>query len=1228
MKRHNETLRALSEITDTGLFESLATAVLRRAKPELYGNMTQPGVNAEGKTVKSPLDGVSFVPGADPPHMVAVHHTICLQKQLREKWLHDPSTVAPRKGSKPAAPAGDTVKTAAIAIEERSKSPALNVTLALTTNKEPLQEVTRDSERLARIQGVVLDIWAGSRIADYLDRTPDGQGIRKQYLGIEQERLSPDLLRELSRASLEAHQPRAQVSDQVTRDDVLSAIEGLAKPVGFLIGESGFGKSVASHQYLGRHIERGGCGIFLTHDVLASSQTLDQALDSALRQLHPVLSHGSGAEARSLCSPDSPFYIVVEDVSRSGHSAHLIERLAGWAANQRKSASSADWRLICPVWPELLSALGDETRKQVEPLVARIGPFAPEDARRAILTRAALEGAQVSAMDADILAERLGYDPLLIALSGLGSNTPPERVVAIFVDGSTGRLAASAGTRAACDYVLTLRSLAGEMLARSRIDPAWSDVRAWFIGSQDEINALRELARHGEIVRLEGFAEDARLRFRHDRVRKWLLVDAATNALREQSLDEAILAEPFFADVLGTALADPSTPPSASERARVLNPLALFHALHSFREPSAPVHHETLAAIERWLADEVSHSRARRSLRYAALHTLSTTQSSRVVPLLRHFRDRPWTAWVAGLRNGDLRSGVNLCCSLEPGTGAGWRDRAIEHAKTHFGLALVTELSAFLKRLYLTRAESIGALRLAGHLGVVSLAEAIAARWDSDAERAEHLDDYLWAVAQCGGDRTEQLLSAVCDAWSRLPAESQQDGLLSSRDGLAAHHVAWAFWKSLPERALGYFIDRATRDDLRGPIAEMLHGVDHPDAVAFIATELAAYTRGLEGTDSFVPFISTVCDHWRRRQQERSRPMSQRSRAHLRDLWADEANDRHLRRQSFGIWAATSHPDDLSILRTEGAMDSLQDEILRARVERGDQTAIPQLIDRIRTDEKGYWWHIAREIWSEELTATLDAQLTLRGGRASPDWGDRGDCDWIMSELLTRLEPPVAEHLLCKHWGHLRFSRRYVQAALFTATPRLLALVAETVRECPSPSSLFEHIDWLFGIRSVGHPGVTRIEQLEGLTPYLEEIDGRAIHAFWEACNERGWLKLRLEHLDSRLSGKWRAVSGLDDGDLFAELDRQLTHDRRQWLDFWVERHIGNGRSIDSILDIVRRWLASHKNPKALEVAASIVIHVSGRDNVDLLNEGSDQSRLAVEIIEDTRFAVFRRTLS
>lgn len=184
-----ETANALSEITDAGQFEQLATEVLRHACPDLYGNLTQPGINAEGKTVKSPVDAISYVRGSNSHHLVLVQHTTCKQSDIRKKWMSD------RPGQR--GRSGDIFKAACIAAEERQRSPDLRVTLALTTNKEPPEDVTRDAVSLADSHGIKLEIWSRSRITSFLDNDPNGQRLRWRFLRIEQERLSHDLLREL-----------------------------------------------------------------------------------------------------------------------------------------------------------------------------------------------------------------------------------------------------------------------------------------------------------------------------------------------------------------------------------------------------------------------------------------------------------------------------------------------------------------------------------------------------------------------------------------------------------------------------------------------------------------------------------------------------------------------------------------------------------------------------------------------------------------------------------------------------------------------------------------------------------------------------------------------------------------------------------------------------------------------------------------------------------------------
>ena len=54
---------------------------------------------------------------------------------------------------------------------------------------------------------------------------------------------------------------------------------------------------------------------------------------------------------------------------------------------------------------------------------------------------------------------------------------------------------------------------------------------------------------------------------------------------------------------------------------------------------------------------------------------------------------------------------------------------------------------------------------------------------------------------------------------------------------------------------------------MRSPITIMLHGLDHPDAVEFVAREVATMKQRSEGTGGFSPFAEMAPDVWRRRQE-------------------------------------------------------------------------------------------------------------------------------------------------------------------------------------------------------------------------------------------------------------------------------------------------------------------------------------------------------------------------
>ena len=409
------TQRTLAALTDEGHFERLATAILREANP-LYRSLVHAGVNTAGKTVKAPLDGICFVQGARPPHLIAVHHTITDRAGLEKKWLHDPATVKKRRKSSRAAltPAGDLLKTSEVVARERERTPSLQATLVLTTNQEPPEDLIRSLDLAARQCAIEIDMWSQSRLSHFLDNEPTGQWLRHQYLGLTQELLSIELLRDLTEKNLRIHRPHDDPGVWVDRELDYKIEQSKQRVLTFLIAGSGSGKSVACHRALAEHAKVGAISLVLTHDVVASSLTVDQAIAATLRQQHPTLAE-LGPTALSLVSTDDPLLLTVEDINRSGQAHTLLDRLISWSRSGTGQDSAPLWRLLCPVWPEIIAALGEHGRRRVEPFAMRGGVFTPAEAREAVIRRERLKGRDVSSLAAEEISRALGYDPLLIA---------------------------------------------------------------------------------------------------------------------------------------------------------------------------------------------------------------------------------------------------------------------------------------------------------------------------------------------------------------------------------------------------------------------------------------------------------------------------------------------------------------------------------------------------------------------------------------------------------------------------------------------------------------------------------------------------------------------------------------------------------------------------------------------------------------------------------------------
>ncbi len=186
------TAEALEKITDRGKFELLVTSVLRKHNRD-YAAIIHTGINAQRETIKSPVDGFCRVPGSVPPRYLLVQHATTDRSQLEKKWLHDHTTVKTRKNNRKTQPSesddGDLLKAGQEAKKIKTKFPDAQCTVILATNQhlpQGIELITKVEEKAATL-GVDVDIWEQSKIADFLDSTPEGHWLRKEYLGINAE---------------------------------------------------------------------------------------------------------------------------------------------------------------------------------------------------------------------------------------------------------------------------------------------------------------------------------------------------------------------------------------------------------------------------------------------------------------------------------------------------------------------------------------------------------------------------------------------------------------------------------------------------------------------------------------------------------------------------------------------------------------------------------------------------------------------------------------------------------------------------------------------------------------------------------------------------------------------------------------------------------------------------------------------------------------------------------
>jgi hypothetical protein len=1221
----SETSLALERMTDAGKFEEMVTAVLRRARAE-YRGLIHTGRNAEGKTVRAPVDGIYRVLESSPPHFVIVHHTTSQRSALRGKWLSTTKQTA-----------GDVVKALRWAEKQRRSEPEVRITLVLTCNRIPPEDLVADVGHACVQGGIIEDIWDLSRLQDFLDIDRDGQWIRKEYLDIEQERLSVDLLRNLSERSYADYIQRglfgSRQEEWVPRsmDSELqkAVFRGRGGTVTFLVSGSGLGKSTAACRLFREHLERGGFGLWLEPEVVRLAPTVETAIEATLRGLHPLIETGCGAAAVDLVREQGELLLVIDDINKATAPAQLLEKIAGWDGRKDKKDKKREvYRIVCPAWPQVIGQASDSAEKVVPSLCFFAGPFSPEEGSAALLCHAELAGIAMTDLEARELSERLGHDPLLISFWSKTRGTVESdgtpisaQVIEKFLRRRLEELSIpnpEAGL--AEDYKEALLALARRMLEERALEPSWQQVSTWFRGSGEE-GRLRRIASQREIVRLDGETQKRHLAFRHDRLRDLLLAQAFQGWMAGGEAPPSLLAEPYYAEVLGQALLLGELDLAWASRVAAANPLALFYAFRIFRQPVTEMEQAVVEAMRHWIRDVVISDRCVKPLRWAVDWLLAEIDSPLVLELTEGFPSQSFPLWEARMRNGSVEAAAEYACRRELFYFNSRQALLIRHAMTRFGSSFVRGLAVLLESADSSEPLRTGALYVAGHVAEPELEPAIARCWAYGEISTPLLTAFLWAGMHCCNDPAF-LLDPMLAFWSTLPEETSPGHRLPNRTAVSGYGLDDAIGRvGLKDAVVRFLLPHAKEGPLAWPIFIILRKLDNPEALEFCLRD----KRGWDLSHYWYPMPF------------RNKTIT-RSRDRLRRIWEQESGDPEVRRRAFELWTYSTGAEETGALQAIVSTSPLYQQALQRRAELGDRSCAFEIVSKLETDEYPYtWWFYCHRIWSEPIRDALEYYLEQRGQQTTGsnwDWKETNE-DWETSALISQISPMEAEELLAKNWLHLRFSPRFVQSALYVGTPRTRALAAEAIAACPDPPRLFEHLNSREFARadseSTGGSGLS-LSHLESLAPYLNLLDKEDIEWLASACNRQGQFGWRRELVDPLLSPDSRRRMGLWDEDLFADLDDFVAEKRsRGFVGHWLEMFPQRGDPEDRAMKIVAAWLRARGTLAALEVAAECVALGGARSDLALLKEDSGLSaedpQLA-KLLDATRFRVFRRSLA
>ena len=1216
----SQTRKRLSDITDEGLFEHLAAGVLRIAEPVFHG-IVETGTNVRGQTIADPADGILYTTAHNDEKLAIIaHHTITRKAALRSKWL-DPTD-------------GDVAKAIRLFESASARIGERKRILILTCSIEPDSTLVTDIEAVATDQGLTIELWPGSRLAHVLDVDPDGQWLRYQSLGMPQQRLSSELLEKIATQIIEDAQPPGDSAEYVRRkltkelDDRFASNNDLV----FIQGRSGTGKSVICYDWAKRVKDRDGVCLILNEEILAASGSLEEALARVLKAHAPGLSETSFQNAVAEVSGALGVFLWVEDVNRSRAPIDLIRKLFRWTV----SSSSRDAnkvnsvypciKIMCPVWPEHIQAMTRDEREKIDRSSLYVANYSSNEATDAVLRRAQTQSITLTRLQAYEAARTLNFDPLLIGLAADWEKLDPSSIIGVYVDDALARLAGD-GRYIKSEYRQCLLLLSAHMLTERVLTPTFDDAIEVMRGNGKE-EIFRRLINDGAVISID---DGERLRFRHDRVRDFILVEHAVALIRDNAEVSEIVRDPFLAEVIGTAVFSRAASADIEALCNTISPLALFYVYARAVRVRSDLRSQLFKLCESRLASS-EFLTGPKSQVYAIQSVLAQLDGADVRCLLEATGEYSFIQEEGLARNGCVKSAAAFCYYHDPFMTSPRRDALLSHLRSTAGENWIREVGRYLIEFDGSEKLEQGALYLAGEIGEAELIVPLKKRWRAHVAAGRPLTaGILHAAIRCAVGRDDSFVEEIVRAWANLPEKNDEREYSNPRYHVSNYALGGAVRRDPSDRIIGYLIRLSQRvPGLKSCLAPILNNADHPDAVKYVARVVAELDRQCEGTDHFNIWGMYFADHWKPTPDRGFRQMSVLSRTALKTEWQDQDSDIWVRRRSFDLWSARLNQEDLKELASSPPK-GLEDRALSARLRNRDASAKPDLVQMILKEENDqYWLQFAKYVDTHGLEDVIRELFAKRRRFFEKEPEGYFRADDVLRELLGDRDDEFALRTILENWDQVQFKKNYVIALLYLATPESLAAAKAAIKESYEPEKILEFFDSRIGIRTVNRPGIKRREQIEAVLPYFHYLSDLSKWSLWEACNDRGWFEWRRAHLDPLFTfPKNRTFARVDEAEDFQWLDERLAEDQHFRIEahYWAESRIKAGMSTGELVLRAVRYSNSRRTTDAYRFLCEVIAEHGKRCDCELLNNDWARADKNLQIKkESTEFSVRLRS--